>query len=312
MTEREMQELLWNHPDKLLNEPLAKFRWEPQSQVGRADLVFKDRRDRLLIVEVKRRKLGREAINQLLDYFGMMKREFPNKPVELMVVANSIPEERRLSCDQYNIEWREISEKKFRDVAGEVGYTFESERDAATEAVAGATPRNTERAIPPGRSGKKTSGWSFGATASRGGDPGEFLSRCDEEGRAFFSFLFGRLESEVANRTRVTWNHESGFSLHFYFNRLGFVEMVWGFPARNREGKPGKYGQSLVLPFDFAKKRDVPVRFINAFGDALAAASPLSPAPKRPRIPVNSLTPTETEHILKTICEFAQKASTAA
>lgn len=145
MTEREMQELLWNHPDKLLNEPLAKFRWEPQSQVGRADLVFKDRRDRLLVVEVKRGKLGRGVIDQLLDYFGMMKREFPDKPVELMVVANSIPEERRLSCDQYNIEWREISEKKFRDVAGEIGYAFASEKHDTERIVTKDRPQTSPK-----------------------------------------------------------------------------------------------------------------------------------------------------------------------
>jgi len=50
--------------------------------------VFEDRHGRLLIIEVKHGKLPRGAIDQLLDYFGMMKQRFPNRPVELMVVAN--------------------------------------------------------------------------------------------------------------------------------------------------------------------------------------------------------------------------------
>ncbi|MGH9793666.1 MAG: endonuclease NucS domain-containing protein [Candidatus Acidiferrales bacterium] len=127
MTEHEMEELLWNHPKKLLNEDLTPFRRQPRSTVGRADLVFTDRLARILVVELKKGTLPRGAIEQLLDYFGMLKREFPEKPVELMVVANSIPQERALACLKFHIEPREISEKKFRDVANEVGYVFESE-----------------------------------------------------------------------------------------------------------------------------------------------------------------------------------------
>ncbi len=40
------------------------------------------------IIEVKRGNSPRGAIDQLLDYFGMMKLKFPEKPVEMMVVAN--------------------------------------------------------------------------------------------------------------------------------------------------------------------------------------------------------------------------------
>lgn len=128
MVEREMQELLWQHPDRCLNEPMKQVAWEASSDVGRADLVFEDRHGRLLIIEVKRGKLPRGAIDQLLDYFGMMKQRFPNRPVEMMVVANSIPSERRLACESRDIECREISEKRFREVAAEVGYIFKSDR----------------------------------------------------------------------------------------------------------------------------------------------------------------------------------------
>ena len=94
MIERDMQELLWRYPDRFLNEQLKQFAWETASEVGRADLVFEDRHGRLLVVEVKRGRLPRGAIDQLLDYFGMMKQRFPDKAIELMVVANVIPSER--------------------------------------------------------------------------------------------------------------------------------------------------------------------------------------------------------------------------
>jgi len=127
MVEREMQELLWRYPDRLLNEPLKQVAWEESSSVGRADLVFEDRQQRLLIVEVKRGKLPRGAIDQLLDYFGMIKQRFPDRPVEMMVVANLIPSERRIACESRDIECREISEKRFREIAAEVGYIFRSD-----------------------------------------------------------------------------------------------------------------------------------------------------------------------------------------
>jgi hypothetical protein len=136
MKEQEMEDLLWAHPEKLLIEPLKQFRRQPSSGIGRADLVFKDKHGGILVIEVKRGILQRgAAIDQLLDYFGMLKNEFPDSSVELMVVANEIPRERRLACERHNIEWREISEKKFRDVASEVGYVIQSEQIQPVEPV---------------------------------------------------------------------------------------------------------------------------------------------------------------------------------
>jgi hypothetical protein len=153
MLEREMQELIWEHPERFFNEPLKQFAWEAaSSEVGRADLVFEDRHGRLLIVEVKRGKLPRGAIDQLHDYFGMMKQKYPAKAVEMMVIAWVIPVERRLACEHYDIECREFGEKFFREIAAEFGYRFVSEwqldemkpeRNRPSEGT-GLTPKSTE------------------------------------------------------------------------------------------------------------------------------------------------------------------------
>ena len=127
MTEHEMEDLVWEHPEKFLHEPLKQFQRQPASAVGRADLIFLDRLNRMLVIELKRGTLERGAVPQLLDYFGMLKSRFPDKSVELMVIANSIPQERRVSCVQFHIEPVEIPQSKFRDVAEEVGYVFRSE-----------------------------------------------------------------------------------------------------------------------------------------------------------------------------------------
>jgi len=131
MTEKEMEDLLWCYSDDLLHEPLKQFQRQPRSQVGIADLVFEDPYRRLLIVEVKKGKMPRGAINQLVDYRGMLKTKFPSRSIEMMVIANSIPQERRVACEQFDIECREISEKKFRAVAKTVGYRFNSEEGQA-------------------------------------------------------------------------------------------------------------------------------------------------------------------------------------
>ena len=80
MTEREMEDLLWHYPEALLHESLKQFRRQLRSQVGIADLVFEDNVGRLLVVEVKKGKLPRGAINQLVDYLGMLKTKFVGSP----------------------------------------------------------------------------------------------------------------------------------------------------------------------------------------------------------------------------------------
>ena len=84
MIEREMQELVWRYPERLLNEQgLKQLHWEEPSSVGRSDLVFEDRHGGILVIELKRGQLSRPAAYQLLDYFGTMKERYPGKAVHL-------------------------------------------------------------------------------------------------------------------------------------------------------------------------------------------------------------------------------------
>lgn len=305
MIEREMQELLWHHPERFLNEPLKQVAWEPPSAVGRADLVFEDRHGRLLIIEVKHGKLPRGAIDQLLDYFGIMKQRFPNKPVELMVVANVIPAERRLTCESRDIECREISERVFRDVANEFGYTFASETNSQTSPETLTSPFSAPD-NPAQKKDGRTSNWSFNRTEHLTGDVQDFLSRCDERGNMFFTALF-EAQKSASTQTRITWKHESGFSLQFYFHRIGFAPLVWGFPARNRDGRSIR--QRLDFPFDFSIRAGVPEAFINEFGKSLSSLVPFSGGGKRPSIPVDALQPGDVKPIIDMIFSFVAKAA---
>jgi hypothetical protein len=84
--------------------------------------------------------------------------------------------------------------------------------------------------------------------------------------------------------------------MQFNFKRLGYVEIIWGFPAINRKEKTSRNNQSLIFPFDVAAKKDVPEDFLNNFGQALAEGSPLSGGSKRPSIAVPHLCQAEVEH----------------
>jgi hypothetical protein len=306
MVEREMQELLWRYPERFLNEPLKQFAWETSSSVGRADLVFEDRHGRLLIIEVKRGKLPRGAIDQLLDYFGMMKQRFPEKPVELMVVANEIPSERRLTCESRDIECREISEKTFRNVAVEVAYAFGSEANPPQQASDSSAIPSARRDTGVQGVSEGTSSWSFRKMADSTSDVSDFLSRCDDAGKTFFTALF-EAQKAASNHTKITWKHESGFSLQFYFHRVGFAPIVWGFPAKNRDGKSVR--QRLDFPFDFSLRAKVPESFINGFGASLSSIVPFSGGGNRPSIPIAARPAGEMSQIIETIFSFAAKAS---
>jgi hypothetical protein len=128
MTEHEMEDLLWNHPERFLGERLRHFRRQDRTAVGRSDLIFEDRLGTLVIVEIKK-DVERASVGQICDYFAALKREFPLRSVELMLVANRILDERRVALERLGIECWHIPAQRFRVVAHEVGYPVTSEED---------------------------------------------------------------------------------------------------------------------------------------------------------------------------------------
>jgi hypothetical protein len=84
----------------------------------------------------------------------------------LRIIANSIPSERRLTCESRDIECREISEKRFRDVATEVGYKFGSESALGPD-------KSQKCGHPP--QADKTTAEDVGIQASEDQTPGKAL-----------------------------------------------------------------------------------------------------------------------------------------
>jgi hypothetical protein len=159
MTEQEMEDLLWEHAELLLKEPLQQYQRQQSSGVSRADLVLVDSLGRLLVIEVKKGVLPRGAIPQALDHFGSIKSQNPDKIVETMVVANRIPAERKATLENYQIEWREISERRFREVAADKGYIFRSEQMQQPQITPPPGPALSPARRQPAGTGNAADGW---------------------------------------------------------------------------------------------------------------------------------------------------------
>lgn len=154
-----MEDMLYNYPDLLLGEPLKPIARQRSSPVGRADLIFEHPNGYRLVVEVKLGVAPRGVGDQLHDYWGAEKAAHPDTPIEMMVVANEIPRERRLYLEKRDIAAKEIPVKRFRDVAARVGHLFTSEQGTEAEIPSGPAARGTgrvrdaPRSFPPPRVG---------------------------------------------------------------------------------------------------------------------------------------------------------------
>lgn len=307
MTEHEMEDLIAAHAKEFFprKEMVLKGRQESFSGVGRFDLLFEDEHQTRVLMELKARTAKYEDASQLAKYKTALE-ERGEENILMWLVSTLIPKPVRDFLDSIGIEYTEVHEAEYRSVASRHNVTFESESKKTTtsdkiEEVRGEAPVSRPRK-------QNQQAWSYGKSQGSSGDASDFLDRCNDSAKVFFSAFFEH-QKTLMRKTQITWNHQSGFSMKFYFRRLGYVEMIWGFPAVNREGANCKNKQSLLFPFDFAVKKGVPEDFLNSFGQALAEGAPLSGGSKRPTIAVSYLAQAEIDHIFSTVSSYVEKAS---
>lgn len=307
MTEHEMEDLIAAHPKDFFprKDMVLKGRQESFSGVGRFDLLFEDEHRTNVLMELKARAAKYEDASQLAKYKTALE-ERGERNVLMWLVATLIPKPVREFLDSIGIEYTEIHETEYRIATSRHNITFESESKKTTSSISIVAARGETATLQLPKQNQQ--GWSFGKPERSSGNASDFLARCDDSAKVFFSAFFEH-QKTLTRKTQITWDHQSGFSMKFYFRRLGYVEVIWGFPAVNREGATSRNKQSLVFPFDFAVRRGVPEDFLNSFGQALAEGAPLSGGPKRPSIPVSYLSEAEAEHLLTTVSTFVEKAS---
>lgn len=114
LTEKIMEDAICNNPEKYLGEQGLKL-ISRQFRIGKYifDLLFEDRHGAKVIVEVQKGTLDRTHTYKILDYYHEYKEQNPQEFIELMVIANSIPKERRKRLSDWGVDCKEIPESEF-------------------------------------------------------------------------------------------------------------------------------------------------------------------------------------------------------
>ncbi len=126
MKEKDIENLVTKYPDEFFGDKKLGLSGQ-QVNIGKlfADIIFEDEEGNKIIVEIKRGILKRDAIGQLMEYYGEYKSSHKEDNIKLVLVANVIPTRIKTSMEYFGIETKEISMQKLKDVAEKHGYIFE-------------------------------------------------------------------------------------------------------------------------------------------------------------------------------------------
>lgn len=130
MLEKDIENLIARYPEEFF--PNSGFKLIGQQvKLGScfADILFEDKYNRTIIVEIKRGILSRDASGQIIEYYGLLKQQDPNKIIELILCANIIPNERRVFLEKVGIECKELGLVLIANVAKKNNYKFLDEAE---------------------------------------------------------------------------------------------------------------------------------------------------------------------------------------
>jgi len=107
LSERLFEDILVKYPD--LIEGKLKFIGRQVNHFGkRIDILFEDRFNEKLIIELKKGNLQRDALSQVLEYEGYILSE-KDPSARVMIIANRIPLNLKKAMDHHGIEYKEIT-----------------------------------------------------------------------------------------------------------------------------------------------------------------------------------------------------------
>lgn len=125
MLEKDIENLIAHYPDEFFSNSCFKLIGQ-QVKLGScfADILFEDKYNRTIIVEVKRGILSREASGQIIEYYGLIKQQKSDKIIELILCANIIPLERKVFLENVGIECKELGILLISNIAKKYNYKF--------------------------------------------------------------------------------------------------------------------------------------------------------------------------------------------
>jgi hypothetical protein len=125
MLEKDIENLIALYPDDFFpNEKFELLGQQVNLDGKYADIIFKDKHGRKIIVEVKRGILTREASGQIAEYYGLLKQQKPDEIIELVLCANIMPQERRIFLENIGIECKELGISFISYIASKHDYKF--------------------------------------------------------------------------------------------------------------------------------------------------------------------------------------------
>lgn len=145
MLEKDIENLIAQHPDEFF--PTSGFKLIGQQvKLGRcyADIIFEDKYQRKIIIEVKRGILSRDASGQVMEYYGILKTQSPTDIIELILCANVIPQERKIFLEAVGIECKELGINLINQVAQKFGYNFTDSQKIQEQRMTIKMPSQTE------------------------------------------------------------------------------------------------------------------------------------------------------------------------
>lgn len=125
MLEKDIENLIALYPDEFF--PKSGFKLIGQQvRLGNkyADIIFQDKFNRKVIVEVKRGILTRDAAGQVMEYYGLLKETNPDDIIELVLCANIIPPERKRFLEISGIDCKELGITLINRIAKKYSYQF--------------------------------------------------------------------------------------------------------------------------------------------------------------------------------------------
>ncbi|MBF0227602.1 MAG: EVE domain-containing protein [Desulfobacterales bacterium] len=125
MLEKDIENIIAQHPEDVFpDEGLKLIGQQIIIEGRRVDILFEDKHQRQVIIEVKRGILTREASGQITEYYGLLKNTNKDKIYELILCANIIPKERKTFLEAIGIECKELGVLQIIELAKKYDYKF--------------------------------------------------------------------------------------------------------------------------------------------------------------------------------------------
>ena len=220
MLEREMEDLIAEYPHEFFprHRLILQGRQKSFREVGRFDLLFSDEFGTQILMELKAVTAKYEDATQLARYRDVLLAN--GAPNTLMwLVAPSIPRSVREFLDPIGIEYTEIHEPEFRNIAARHGYSFESETAKKKDSNQGLSPAPTPRldVQPTAEAHEHEQGWAgdWFFNTDEAEIPGAYLKMLDQSCIALWGVHY-RAEQLLAKP-------QTGERVFLYLNQVGVI-----------------------------------------------------------------------------------------